>query len=121
MMRVYLACPYSHKNPFIQIFRWLWVSWASYQLMKRGYAVFSPISHSVPISWFQSKKDNCHDFWLKQDDVWLGMCWRMFILGLNGWKHSTGIQYEIKRAKYLGISISVLHPKTLKVMEVLNE
>lgn len=121
MKRIYLACPYSHWNPLVRIYRWLWASWASHKLIQQGYCVFSPLSHSVPISWFQSKKDNCHNVWLKQDLEWLEMCHEMCILDLKGWRDSTGVAHEIERGKFWGKPIQVLHPKFLIITEVLNE
>ena len=120
MKRLYLACPYSHWNPVIQLLRWLWVSWAAYRLMLRGYAVFSPISHSVPISWFQSKKDNCHNFWIQQDFEYLDAYHIVMVLALPGWDKSTGVDYEITRAKAIGLPIELIHYRTLKKIKVLN-
>ena len=93
--RIYLAVPYSHHNPTWREFRVLAANLAAAALMRAGFVVFSPVSHSHPIS------ECLHDgqllsFWLEQDTPFLQICDATVILTLPGWKNSKGIAAEWK-------------------------
>lgn len=112
MKKIYLATPYSSKWRIVQLWRFLMVSRAAMQLMKQGYAVYSPISHTAPISWFSFKQK--HEFWLAQDWHWLDYCDELFVLRLKGWFSSFGVQKEIARARKKGIPMTHLTTKDIK-------
>ena len=94
-MKIYLACPFSHKYFWMRWYRFWVVTRCAAKLMQDGYVVFSPISHSFPVAWFLPKKlMQCWDFWKKQDFAWVKECDVFFILMLPGWKDSTGVNDE---------------------------
>ena len=65
-MKIYLATPYSHNLAGIREWRFRKINEVAGILMQQGHAVFSPISHSHPISLtIDNSLDN--NFWLKQD------------------------------------------------------
>jgi nucleoside 2-deoxyribosyltransferase len=106
MKKVYLACPYSHEDEKVMVERFNMANKAAALLMKKGcYVVFSPISHSHPISLHI---DNCkdHDFWLKQDYEFMKWCDKLIILEIEGWEESKGVNREIEWAMDLGKNIS---------------
>jgi hypothetical protein len=103
----YLAAPYSHPDRDVRIARFKAANRAARRLMKRGDAVFSPISHSHPI------EDECgeiegHEFWAKQDDGIQACANRLAVLMLDGWKESKGTLREIELAEKAGIAIEYL-------------
>jgi nucleoside 2-deoxyribosyltransferase len=64
MNKVYLAIPYSiwdMESSFVV------ANEVSAMLMAEGNVVFSPISHSHPISKLLHPKHHSHDFWMAQD------------------------------------------------------
>ena len=96
MMRkphVYLAAPYTDPNPAWREFRVLATNLAASALMRAGFVVFSPISHSHPISECMSGHVGL-EFWLEQDTPFLQACDATVILTLPGWKWSKGIAAE---------------------------
>jgi len=113
MKRIYLACPYAHPEVRVRLWRVAQADKKAAELMSAGNLVFSPLSHSHPISHW-CEVDPCdHDFWLRQDLWILDICDEMHILCLPGWDESKGIEVEIEHAKSKGIGI-VYHKPTCK-------
>ena len=102
MIKVYLACPYSHGSKYIRENRVSHVNKKAAELMMQGYLVFSPLSHSHPISKHCDIDPCDHDFWLQQDLWILDICDEFHILCLDGWAESKGIQTEKEYAEKLG-------------------
>jgi hypothetical protein len=103
MKKVYLMCPYSHSDPKILEQRFEMANKAAVYLMKKGFLVFSPISHSHPIgSCLKNTLD--HDFWLKQDRSFIDWADIGVILCIDGWKESKGINMERRWLKKAGKS-----------------
>ena len=99
-MKIYLACPYSHKNGTIRHQRFIEANDIAAQLMKQGHHVFSPISHTHPIA-IQCDLPLGFDFWEEYDTCFIGWCDEVFVLRLNGWAESKGVKAEIKIATKL--------------------
>jgi len=100
-MKLYLCVPYSHPSQAVRIARFEQANEAAAKFMQGGHIVFSPISHSHPISYYLDNA-NDSDFWLTQDRAFLEWCDEMVILCIKGWAESKGIQREVKWAKELG-------------------
>lgn len=100
-MKLYLASPYSHKDPEVRLQRFEAANKKAAELMREGHTVFSPLSHSHPISLHM---DNCldHDFWLKQDMAFLEWCDAIYLLCTDGWLESKGIAVELEWARRNG-------------------
>ena len=68
---------------------------------KFGHIVFSPISHSHPISKYVRAENNIHEFWLAQDKSfitdWCDEVWVVVPRFLD-WKKSTGVRFEVNCA-----------------------
>lgn len=85
---------------------------AAATLMSMGYNVFSPISHSHPISMCMGEEQKTNpDFWLKQDFAILKHCDELclVVIGEDGERlieESYGCQREIEFAKEHGIKIT---------------
>lgn len=98
---IYLATVYSSHSKW-RIVRW-WVRRKRFKainktaamLMKAGNVVFSPISHSHPISQELPEHLNTYQFWLPQDFAILKHCTKMYILGTDNWIGSIGVLKEI--------------------------
>lgn len=70
--------------------------------MDQGHIVFSPISHSHPISIHANPDPFDHDFWLRQDLPFMSVCDEVYIYCIPGWENSKGIKREIEHAERLG-------------------
>ncbi len=112
-MYLYLACPYTHPNSETMHYRFEQANHAAASLMKQGWVVYSPISHShiiaqnhdLPTGW---------DFWRNIDRVFITHASFLAVLVLNGWKESIGVREEMLLARELNKPIVLLDPKTHK-------
>lgn len=107
---IYLAIPYTF-NPEISF---KIANEVAADLMKDGYIVFSPISHSHPISINLDEKLRCdHDFWMKQDLPILKLCSKVIMIVPNGVQkliqQSRGCVMEIQTATHYNIPIEYLN------------
>ena len=105
--RVYLAVPYTHKNPRVLTRRFNLVNKAAAKLINQGYYVFSPISMNHPIK-LADDLPCLWEFWAAYDTAYLEVCNKMFVLKLPGWDKSVGVTAEIEIAKKLKIPIEYL-------------
>ena len=67
--------------------------------MDEGAVVFSPISHSYPISLTMGPgREQDHDYWMTQCIPWLAVCHEMIVIDdgpAKAWSNSKGVQEEI--------------------------
>ena len=103
---VYLASPYSHPDPAVRQARYQAACRAAAWLIGQGHLVFSPIAHShaiaqhgLPVDW---------GFWEEQDRRLLAACDELWVLMLDGWEDSRGVQAEVAIARKLGKPVGYL-------------
>ena len=104
-MKIYLAAPYSHRFRLIRYLRYRRTNRVAATLIKQGHIVFSPLSHSVPISRYLGNA-NDSGFWVEQDLSHIDWCEAFYILRLWGWGKSAGIKREYAVAMRLKKIIS---------------
>ena len=107
---VYLATPYSHKDPAVQEARFLEVNRVAGELMRQGVKVFSPISHTHPIAMAGDLPKDWK-FWAEYDRAVLETCGKVIVLMQDGWRESVGVQAEIKMAAELGLPVEYMEHK----------
>ena len=73
-------------------------------LLRQGYIVFSPISHSHPIA-LQEKLPGEFAFWQKYCETVISRCNLVLITKILGWEDSIGVTAEIRIATILNIPI----------------
>ena len=95
---VYIACPYAHSDPAVRQHRFETASRAASKLMQNGVAVFSPLSHSVPIVEIGQLGERGHDFWMACDLPLLQRCDELLVVGMEGWRESRGVIEEMFKA-----------------------
>ena len=114
---LYLACPYSHPNSLVREKRFHTANHVAAKLMQCGIVVFSPLSHSVPISTeFSDSVTLSHEFWMSQDLPILRRCDEMLLLGLSGWRHSLGVGREMFEAMTLKIPITLINESDIELL-----
>ncbi len=101
---IYLASPYSHDDPYIMESRFHAAAKKASELMKNGEIVFSPIVHAHPIAQYGLPKE--WEFWQKFDEFFLSLASEIYVLMLDGWQESTGVNNEIRIAMDLGLAIT---------------
>jgi nucleoside 2-deoxyribosyltransferase len=95
--RVYLAAPYSTGGKISeewQEVRYRLVNITAMRLIRAGFVVFSPVSHSHPLSKTQDEKFNTHNLWLGQDVEFLQWADLLVVLALPGYVDSYGVAWE---------------------------
>lgn len=91
---IYLASPYSHEDSKIREQRFLDVCKAAAFFMGKGISIFSPIAHTHPIA-MAGDLPKGWDFWNKCDRWFIEHCDNVYVLMLDGWEESKGVQAEI--------------------------
>jgi len=106
---IYLASPYSHKDPKVREDRATKVALFAAQLLRKGMTVFCPIAHGKFIA-DRANTPGSWSFWKDQSIRLLQACDEAWVLCLPGWKESIGVQAEIRKAVDLGIPVYYLSP-----------
>jgi len=88
----YLAAPYSGMEEFS--FRMSCAVAA--RLLDDGELIFSPIVHSHPLEAYLIDHKNDHDFWIEFDTHLMERCQVLYVLAIDGWEKSKGVQFEIE-------------------------
>jgi hypothetical protein len=105
MKNIYLAIPYSGMEE--SSYRQATVACANIMKKQRDINVFSPITHSHPLTAFGLKGD--WDFWRERDFEYINLAEEVWVLipdeGFNSVLDSVGVQEEISYAKNQGKNV----------------
>jgi hypothetical protein len=104
----YLACPFRDKDINVRKKRCAAAHYTAAQLTSQGYHIFSPLTHNEIL--VDLVQDMPKEHWLEFDLAILSICKRLFILKLDGWNSSKGVQIEMDFAKKNGIPIEEIMP-----------
>jgi hypothetical protein len=77
-------------------------------LMQMGEVVFCPISHSHNVDSHlltNTGKRGDGEFWKAQDEPYLELCDKVFVLMIDGWDASPGLKHEVDRAVERGVPV----------------
>ena len=131
---IYLASPYSDRDEAIRQRRFTQACQAAADLMRRGYLVFCPITHSHPIARYIPQEGLWepaldHELWRLQDAPHLDVCGSMIVLCLPGWHRSGGVMGEIKAMRAAGKPVEFMrlvagrmraHPRARRITEAMT-
>lgn len=101
---IYLACPYSHKDPEVRRQRFESANAVAAKLMQGGRHVFSPISHTHPIA-VAGDLPKGWDYWEQYDRIFLGIAKEFWVIRIDGWRESVGVQAEMRIASELRLPV----------------
>jgi len=104
---VYLAVPYTHEDPNVRQLRFEMVNKVAGVLINRGEYIYSPISHCHSIALVEDLPKEW-EYWELYCRAFMRCCGKMYVLMIDGWKESIGVQAEIKIANEMGIDIIYL-------------
>lgn len=110
---IYLASPYTHPDSSVKIQRFEAVCEAAAKLISEDKLVFCPIAMMHPIAMKGELPGNW-EYWEEFDKKCLGACEQLWVLCLEGWQDSTGVQNEILIASELRMPIRYLDPEDYK-------
>lgn len=97
-MKIYLACPYSHSDISVKELRFNAVTKKAGELMLKGHIVYSPITASHPIAVMCNLPGEW-EYWEKFDRAFISWADEVWVLCLEKWQESRGVQAEITIAK----------------------
>ncbi len=102
---IYLAAPYTHNNNKTIEERVRMTRLYASAIIKSGRTVIAPTiyGHTFMNKCIKLKGDA--ETWLKFNTIMLRNCKLMYVLCLDGWEESKGVQQEIEIAKKLGLNI----------------
>lgn len=109
---IYVALPYSHKDPAIERIRYEQACFYSAQLVKGGEVVQSPIVIGHVIRPYASLPGDI-EFWRHFCLTMLAVCNEMHVLMLDGWRESLGVSEEIEFASEHEIEVKYIHSNVL--------
>lgn len=118
-MKIFLGAPYYHPNGLIRRERSKKVDAWALRLMQMGHTIFSPLTHTVPLERLMVKKDQPGaEFWLAQSLPHIPWADEVWILGLEGWDESNGVEKELTEAIRKAKPIFFLDPFKENLKEI---
>ena len=106
---IYLACPYTHPDPGVQLERVELASIVAARAMLNGFAVYSPITHGhVVAQHLPRSADTGHEFWMDQCLPMVAKARVLIVLPMAGWRKSRGVADEMAFALERGIPIGMI-------------
>lgn len=104
---IYLASPYTHSNPTIAVSRFWDTRKFVAQRLKAGLPVFSTIVHNHELAYLYGLPTD-QEFWWKYNRAMLNKADEVWVLKLDGWEDSAGVQREIEYAQTKGIPVEYI-------------
>jgi len=104
---IYLACPYSHRDPAVREARFHAANRLAARLMEGGHVVFSPLSMSHPIEGHMSEIHDT-DWWMRIGLAFMENCASCVVVAVDGWETSKGVAIEIAWFKARGLPVSFM-------------
>ena len=92
---VYVASPFTHPNPDVMEWRYFAALKYTQELLGQLNWAFTPIGHCYVMAKLYNLGHE-HEFWLQYDKIMIDNAAGMHVLCIDGWKQSTGVQWEIE-------------------------
>ena len=124
MKTVYLASSYSHPDPAVRQARYEEVTRVAADIIvsSNGQTMpFAPITHSHPL--FVLRPETGADFskWQEFDEWMIRNCDELWVLTVDGWRESAGVQAEIRYANGIWKPVKYVVLVNSRWAAVLNE
>lgn len=101
MSFIYIASPYTHKDPWIREERYLRASRVLTQYLRDKRWAYSPIVHCHELAKVDALPHDA-EFWREYDFAMLATAAELHVLRIEGWEDSLGVRAEIDEATRLG-------------------
>lgn len=105
---IYLASPYSHKDPLVVRTRFLLTMQATAALIKQGHFVWSPIVHCHEMAERHTMPTDA-EFWKSYNFDFIRRADAIFLLAISGWDQSKGVAMELDLARDLNIPVKAVN------------
>lgn len=109
MKKVYLACCYTHKDHKVRDQRAAQIMKKAAELIQEGYSVFSPITHNHEMAK-RYDLPKTFEYWRKANHSFIDWCDTVFVLKLDGWDESDGVDDEINYAAVMNKPVIFVNP-----------
>lgn len=112
MSFIYLATPYSHPLSNVREGRFRQAVCATCVIIQHKIPCYAPIVNSHPLSldiYGEESLLTDYENWRFQDETFLRLCKELWVLQIEGWEASKGIEEEVKFANTLHIPIRFIH------------
>lgn len=101
---IYLASPFTHPDPMVRARRVEEARQATIELLRKKLAIFSPILYTstipdAPIPF---------EAWTFFNDAMIARCHKLWVLNIDGWYESRGVDHELFVAKLHGLPTRLL-------------
>ena len=112
MSIVYLASPYTHKDPDICDARYETITEIAAKLVLQKKIVFSPITMTHPYDRILAEPGNTlgSAYWVDFDIAFMDVCSEMYVAKIPGWDESSGVRREIEYFQEQNKQITYLDP-----------
>jgi hypothetical protein len=94
---IYVASPYTHHDPLVMHQRYEQVAKFCEWQFQKGLLVFSPVLHCHNLSSLPRDVD----FWWEYNRWFLVKCDKLYVLMIDGYQESKGVNKEIDLARKL--------------------
>jgi hypothetical protein len=94
---IYLASPYTHPDPLEMEYRYECILETTAHFLTQGHPVYSPIVHCHPLAKAKDLPRN-YDFWFQYNIHMLELADEVWVIQLDGWQKSQGVNSEIAHA-----------------------
>jgi len=119
-MLIYLASPYSHHDYVWRASRAGKTQDALVRLTAMGFVVFSPVALSaLLVGWGSRPWDD--PWWYEWSMAFLRKADEVWVLMLDDWQESVGVQAEIDEAQRVGKPVRYLDPETSEVRNEVDQ
>ena len=94
---IYLAAPYSHKDPAVRASRYAAATAVAARLLSEGRSVFSPLTltHPLDLALKRIGRSMDSEYWVAFDEPFMELCSEILVIRLEGWETSLGVEREI--------------------------
>ena len=97
---IYLASPYSSDKPMERAIRHLMAEAATAYIIIAGFPTYSPIVHGHRMS-IDHGIDDQNILWNSLNEPFIRTCSELWVLMIEGWQESKGVQWEVELAESL--------------------
>lgn len=116
-MLIYLASPYSHADREVRVQRYLdAVAACAAIITATEHTPYSPIVHWHPVATNHGMGVGDWQLWRHHDVEMLRRCNAVWVLTLQGWRESEGINEEIWIARMLGLPVEYLQVTNCEII-----
>lgn len=105
---IYLASPYNHENDEIRIRNFEKISKIAADIVAEGGVAISPITYGHTLLQFRDNFPYDWEFWENFCKTFLSRCDELYVIMMEGWDLSRGVDEEIKYAIKVGIPITYI-------------